>query len=716
MYNLFWRAPSLPFAQKQNPIVVPPGSVVTNAASLRFVGSGMSNYGKIQQENMMRLLENFAGPTAPENPTVGQLWFDSQTSVLKICTATAPETIRWEQLNSYQVSDIEPTNPALGDIWFKKNGTNSGVMYLYDGIGRFPEKAWDAVEEGFYQQMSSPTLGVKINADTFAASEGSAPGKFKILGKDAGGNLVNSQGSVLINNAPNYMPSDVFYTATIQGAYGYIMFDRSSSAAINARYLDVNGNPIGKNIYFVTSSEDGTWLYDDGTSWRKFTPNSNQYFIGILKMSDVEKSIETASVWRTGVPIGRFDKFVQPTHQTGKIGGWQQIWPNVEYVGARDEYDAIFNKLMKLIGNPLGADGSGAFGKIITYVPNLEVLDASLRRIVSLTNDPNVYEHAGNSLITLKVPPTSQDWDLLLAACRYAVDRLENGSGVLADIPTFGFVQDGLPLHPLLRNANPTDPLTLSSYVAERKTNYRTGVISSVLRFQELLNVLDYAIRSKHTLRGTYEATASSSYPSTVINPTHATIIGDMANLATGKTLEMLLPFDNTLELESFLNSGGTVMVEVAATNKPNTTSNSADLALQSALAIRGKIKITGSQSILFNYGANAVVSIQPIEIGFNSINAGGSTMINSWTQSGVVTVIWSIGKPQLGSGLKVMLGISSTQAMTNIVNIRLSYIVDGIKYSVGGSQVNVFGAPKTFSLSDLSGTGITQSPAVYSA
>lgn len=57
MYNLFWRDTSLPFTQKQVQINVPPGAIVTNAASLRLTGKGFTNYGKVQQENLLRLFK-----------------------------------------------------------------------------------------------------------------------------------------------------------------------------------------------------------------------------------------------------------------------------------------------------------------------------------------------------------------------------------------------------------------------------------------------------------------------------------------------------------------------------------------------------------------------------------------------------------------------------------------------------------------------------------
>lgn len=55
--------------------------------SLHLFGMGFLRFGEKANENFLRLLENFAGPTAPFKPTIGQLWFDSTTNVLKVFSA-----------------------------------------------------------------------------------------------------------------------------------------------------------------------------------------------------------------------------------------------------------------------------------------------------------------------------------------------------------------------------------------------------------------------------------------------------------------------------------------------------------------------------------------------------------------------------------------------------------------------------------------------------
>ena len=54
----------------------PGGSV--SSTSLRLYGRGALEWGESVDENLVRLLENFAGATPPLNPTAGQMWFQQK--------------------------------------------------------------------------------------------------------------------------------------------------------------------------------------------------------------------------------------------------------------------------------------------------------------------------------------------------------------------------------------------------------------------------------------------------------------------------------------------------------------------------------------------------------------------------------------------------------------------------------------------------------------
>lgn len=62
--------------------VVPDGTINTAATPITLVGRGVTPYGLYENDNYVWLLENFANPTAPGNPILGQLWYNSSTDTL----------------------------------------------------------------------------------------------------------------------------------------------------------------------------------------------------------------------------------------------------------------------------------------------------------------------------------------------------------------------------------------------------------------------------------------------------------------------------------------------------------------------------------------------------------------------------------------------------------------------------------------------------------
>jgi hypothetical protein len=60
---------------------ISPATTTGSTFPIELIGQGMSLYGEIGQQNLYRLLENFAKATAPSNPVEGQFWYDSTNKV-----------------------------------------------------------------------------------------------------------------------------------------------------------------------------------------------------------------------------------------------------------------------------------------------------------------------------------------------------------------------------------------------------------------------------------------------------------------------------------------------------------------------------------------------------------------------------------------------------------------------------------------------------------
>ena len=69
------------------PFLLPEATVDNHTTSLQLTGKRVVNWGEFLNENMLHLLEHGFSKTAPNNPTIGQLWLDANNGDLKIFTS-----------------------------------------------------------------------------------------------------------------------------------------------------------------------------------------------------------------------------------------------------------------------------------------------------------------------------------------------------------------------------------------------------------------------------------------------------------------------------------------------------------------------------------------------------------------------------------------------------------------------------------------------------
>jgi hypothetical protein len=65
-------------------IVEVPNKTIKELAGIKLVGKGAGDIVKTNNENLLKILQNFAGDTPPEDPMPGQLWYDTSEQILKL--------------------------------------------------------------------------------------------------------------------------------------------------------------------------------------------------------------------------------------------------------------------------------------------------------------------------------------------------------------------------------------------------------------------------------------------------------------------------------------------------------------------------------------------------------------------------------------------------------------------------------------------------------
>lgn len=96
--------------------------------SVHFVGKNYAGYSQVIAENFLHLLENFAKASAPSNPVIGQLWYDTTVGInnqLKVWDGT-----NFVAAGSVKKSTATPTTSIIGDLWVN---TTTQQLHLYNG-------------------------------------------------------------------------------------------------------------------------------------------------------------------------------------------------------------------------------------------------------------------------------------------------------------------------------------------------------------------------------------------------------------------------------------------------------------------------------------------------------------------------------------------------------------------------------------------------------
>jgi hypothetical protein len=101
------------------------GQIDQLSTDITLIGKNYSGFGESLNENFVKLLENFADTTEPQQPIKGQIWFDSSELKLKVYTGTS-----FQPVSSATISSSQPDNLGVGDLWFNDVDRQ---LYFFDG-------------------------------------------------------------------------------------------------------------------------------------------------------------------------------------------------------------------------------------------------------------------------------------------------------------------------------------------------------------------------------------------------------------------------------------------------------------------------------------------------------------------------------------------------------------------------------------------------------
>jgi len=109
----------------QNLVTIADGTADTSYTSLTLFGKNYAGYGPLQDENFVKMLENFAFSSPPPNPLQGQLWWDAFNKQMKVRVDQ-----EWKVISSPTATSASPANSVVGELWW--DATNKQLS-AYNG-------------------------------------------------------------------------------------------------------------------------------------------------------------------------------------------------------------------------------------------------------------------------------------------------------------------------------------------------------------------------------------------------------------------------------------------------------------------------------------------------------------------------------------------------------------------------------------------------------
>lgn len=104
---------------------IPDGTFDTSSTSLTLIGKNVTSFGEAINENLVKLLENFAASSAPEQALKGQLWYDTSSGRLNVF-----DGVSFRAAGGPIIATTTPTDLVAGDLWLN-NATKQ--LWFYDG-------------------------------------------------------------------------------------------------------------------------------------------------------------------------------------------------------------------------------------------------------------------------------------------------------------------------------------------------------------------------------------------------------------------------------------------------------------------------------------------------------------------------------------------------------------------------------------------------------
>lgn len=134
------------------------GTIDQTSTDITLIGKNSSSFGEFLNENMVKMLENFANTNQPQNPILGQLWYDTSEGRLKVYDGTG-----FKVSGGTILSPVIPSSISQGDLWIDSKRRQ---LFFNDGLSTMlvgPTYTEEQGLSGFQTTTILDTNGISRN-------------------------------------------------------------------------------------------------------------------------------------------------------------------------------------------------------------------------------------------------------------------------------------------------------------------------------------------------------------------------------------------------------------------------------------------------------------------------------------------------------------------------------------------------------------------------
>ena len=241
------------------------GTLNTTSTSVGLPGRNYAGYGNVLDTNFVHILENFAGNTVPNNALTGQLWYDTNAGVMKVCpTDGETDSAAWISIAQSGGNG----NTTFGNV--SVNGSlTAGNIYANTGTigaanvttGNLTVTLLATLGNANITTANIGTTNTALITTGSNVNPGNIFGTWTLTGGNSGTSLSIANGNIRVSNATpgiGIVADNFYYTngtpISFAGTY--------SNSNVSTYLPTYNGNVGGGTATFVgrtiTTGAEGT--------------------------------------------------------------------------------------------------------------------------------------------------------------------------------------------------------------------------------------------------------------------------------------------------------------------------------------------------------------------------------------------------------------------------------------------------------------------------